>query len=224
MRSTYEIESHVLGFLERTSERPSEKEIDAFVRDARQAVAAARSRYEVAADKVARMVYVSGLLAGVAFLVPVAVLAALGIWIFGALDLHSSGIQAFFACLAAGALGAVVSVLSRMGSHGRFGLDPEIGRRALFTLGTYRPAVGAIFGLALYFLLQSSLLQVKATNAFATFVIAAFLGGFSERFVKVMLQGAEKSVGGAQSAGSGSVKWRSSQAEGDPAPGEDGGP
>jgi hypothetical protein len=221
MRSTYEIESHVLGFLERTSERPSEKEIDAFVRDARQAVAAARARYEVAADKVARMVYVSGLLAGVALLVPVAVLAALGIWIFGALNLHSPSTQAFFACLAAGALGAVVSVLSRMGSPARFGLDPEIGRRALFTLGTYRPAVGAIFGLALFFLLQTSALKVDAKDAFPTFVVAAFLGGFSERFVKVMLQGAEKSLGG---AGTGSVKWRSAHAEDDPPAGEEGGP
>jgi hypothetical protein len=217
MRSTYEIESHVLGFLERTSERPSEKEIDEFVKDARQGIAAARERYENAADKVARMVYVSGMLAGVALLVPIAVLAGLAIWIFGALDLHSSPTRAFFACVAAGALGAVVSVLSRMGSPTRFGLDPEIGRRALFALGTYRPAVGAIFGLALYFLLQSSLLQIQAKNAFATFVVAAFLGGFSERFVKVMLQGAEKSIG----AGSGTVKWRSSGSEEDPPTGED---
>src|SRR5437867_6796390 len=107
-----------------------------------------------------------------------------------------------------------------MASAARFGLDPEIGRRALFTLGTYRPAVGAIFGVALYFLLQSSLLEINAKNSFATFVVAAFLGGFSERFVKVMLQGAEKSMGGA----SGSVKWRSTRAEGDPPAGEDGGP
>jgi hypothetical protein len=153
--------------------------------------------------------------------VPVAVLAALGIWIFGALNLHSPSTQAFFACLAAGALGAVVSVLSRMGSPARFGLDPEIGRRALFTLGTYRPAVGAIFGLALFFLLQTSALKVDAKDAFPTFVVAAFLGGFSERFVKVMLQGAEKSLGG---AGTGSVKWRSAHAEDDPPAGEESGP
>jgi hypothetical protein len=209
MRSTYEIESHVLGFLERTSERPSEKEIDAFVKDARQAVAAARARYEVAADKVARLVYVSGLITGVALLVPVAVLAALGLWIFGALNLHSLGTQTFFACLTAGALGAFVSVLSRMGSAHRFGVDPEIGRRAVFALGAYRPAVGAIFGLALYFVIQSSAVGT-ATNAFATFVVAAFLGGFSERFVKVMLKGAETAVSG---GAAGSVKWRSAGAQ-----------
>ena len=52
-----------------------------------------------------------------------------------------------------------------------------------------------MFGLALFFLLQSSLLQVSSDNKFATYVVAAFLGGFSERFVKVMLHGAEGSLG-----------------------------
>ena len=201
LRSTYEVESHVLAFLERTRGQPTEPEIDAFVTDARQAVEAAQECYRNAADKVARMVYVSGMLAGVAALPLLATLAGLAMWIFGALDLHSVETRAFFACLAAGALGAVVSVLSRMASPAKFGLDPEVGRRALFVLGIYRPLVGAIFGLALYFVLQSSLLQIEPSKKFATFVVAAFLGGFSERFVKVMLHDAEKSVGGGANGG-----------------------
>jgi hypothetical protein len=201
LRSTYEVESHVLAFLERTRGQPTEAEIDAFVEDARQAIQAAQECYRDAADKVARMVYVTGMLAGVAALPPLAALAGLAIWIFGALQLHSGETQAFFACLSAGALGAVVSVLSRMASPAKFGLDPEIGRRALFFLGIYRPLVGSIFGLALYFVLQSSLLQVEPSKKFATFVVAAFLGGFSERFVKVMLNDAEKSLAGGANAG-----------------------
>jgi hypothetical protein len=201
LRSTYEVESHVLAFLERTSAKPTEPEIDAFVTDARQVIEAAQECYRNAADKVARMVYVSGMLAGVAALPLLAVLNGLALWIFGALQLHSGDTRAFFACLAAGALGAVVSVLSRMSSPARFGLDPEVGRRALFVLGMYRPLVGAIFGVALYFVLQSSLLQIEPSKRFATFVVAAFLGGFSERFVKVMLHDAEKSVGGSSNDG-----------------------
>jgi hypothetical protein len=139
---------------------------------------------------------VFGMIAGFLLLAPLAALAALLIWIFGALDLHSAGVQAFFACIAAGGLGAVVSVLSRMASPSKFDIDPEVGRQALFFLGAFRPFVGAVFGLALYFLLQSSLLQVSSANKFATYVVAAFLGGFSERFVKVMLHGAERSFGG----------------------------
>jgi hypothetical protein len=196
LRWAYEIESEVLAFVERTRSRPTEAEIDEFVKDATARIAAARKCYDDAADKVARMVYVAGMLAGIAILPWIAALAGLLIWVFGALHLHQDGTQAFFACIAAGALGALVSVLSRMASPTKFNLHPDIGRRALFFLGIYRPFVGAIFGLALYFLLQSSLLTVSTDKRFATFVVAAFLAGFSERFVKVMLHGAESAAEG----------------------------
>jgi hypothetical protein len=205
LRSIFEVESNVLAFLERTGGRPSTPEVNEFVGAAAPVMRAARDCYTNAADKVARMVYVSGLFAGVAAMLPVAVLAGLGLWIFGALHFHQAGTQAFFACLASGALGAFVSVLSRMASPAKFDLDPEVGRRAIFCLGAYRPLVGAIFGLALYFLLQSSLLQVQTRNEFATFVVAAFLGGFSERFVKVMLHSAEGSVSGAGAPATGAA-------------------
>jgi hypothetical protein len=218
LRSTYEVESHVLAFLERTRGKPTDAEITEFGADVREAMRATQECYKNAADKVARMVYVSGMIAGVAVLPAIAALAGLAVWIFGALHLHSAGTQAFFACFAAGALGAVVSVLSRMASPDRFGLDPEIGRRALFFLGIYRPLVGSIFGLALYFLLQSSLLQssllpVAPDKKFATLVVAAFLGGFSERFVKIMLHGAEKTMGNGSSGNASRPK-----AAGNPSP------
>jgi hypothetical protein len=195
LRSVYAIESDVLAFLERTRGQPKEPEVEEFAEEATRAVKAAETRYEDAADKVARMVYVSGMMAGFILLAPLAALSGLLISIFGALDLHAAGTQAFFACIAAGGLGAVVSVLSRMASPKKFDIDPEVGRQALIFLGIFRPFVGAVFGLALYFLLQSSLLQVSSDNKFATYVVAAFLGGFSERFVKVMLNGAEDSLG-----------------------------
>ena len=195
LRSIYEVESSVLALIERTGGAPSDTEVNEFVGAATPCMHEARRCYANAADKVARMVYVSGLMAGVVAMLPVALLAGIGLWIFGALDLHSPGTQAFFACLTAGTLGAFVSVLSRMSSPAKFELDPEVGRRALFYLGAYRPAVGAIFGLALYFLLQSSLLQVTPEKELATFIVGAFLGGFSERFVKVMLSSAEQSAG-----------------------------
>jgi hypothetical protein len=199
LRSIYEVESAVLGFLERTGGKPTVAEVDEFVGSVNRGMHAARECYANAADKVARMVYVSGLFAGVGAMLPVSILAAVGLWIFGAFHPDEAGTQTFFACLTAGALGAFVSVLSRMASPAKFDLDPEVGRRAIFYLGAYRPLVGAIFGLSLYFLLQSNLLQVQPTNEFPTFIVAAFLGGFSERFVKVMLHSAEKTVGGAPS-------------------------
>ncbi len=197
LRSIYDVESSVLAFLERTEGKPSPVEVETFVKGAEHIMHTARECYANAADKVARMVYVGGLFAGVGAMIPVALLAAGGLLIFGALHLHSASTQAFFACLTAGTLGAFVSVLSRMSSPVKFELDPQVGRRAIFYLGAYRPLVGAIFGLSLYFLLQSSLLQVTLSGQkFATYVIAAFLGGFSERFVKVMLSSAERTATG----------------------------
>jgi hypothetical protein len=199
LRSIYAIESDVLAFLERTRGQPKQPEVEEFAAVAQQAVEAAEAQYEDAADKVARMVYVSGMIAGFILLAPLAALGGLLISIFGELHLHTLGTQAFFACIAAGGLGAVVSVLSRMASPKKFDIDPEVGRQALVFLGIFRPLVGAVFGLALYFLLQSSVLQVSSDNKFATYVVAAFLGGFSERFVKVMLHSAEDSLDGDKS-------------------------
>jgi hypothetical protein len=82
-----------------------------------------------------------------------------------------------------------------MASPTKFDIDPGVGREALFFLGAFRPFVGSVFGVALYFLLQSSLLQLSPAHKFPTYVIAAFLGGFSERFVKVMLKTTEDSLG-----------------------------
>jgi hypothetical protein len=195
LRSLYAIESDVLAFLERTHGQPEDQEVAEFAGNAKLAVEAAKDQYAEAADKVARMVYVSGMVAGFLLLAPIAAAAALLIWMFGALDLHSAGNQAFFACIAAGGLGAVVSVLSRMASPTKFDIDPGVGREALFFLGAFRPFVGSVFGVALYFLLQSSLLQLSPAHKFPTYVIAAFLGGFSERFVKVMLKTTEDSLG-----------------------------
>lgn len=198
LRWAYEIESSVLAFVERTHSRPTEEEIADFVDDAKARIASARKDYEDAADKVARMVYVGGMLGGIAVLPVFATAIGLLLWPFGALHLHGADTQAFFACMGAGALGALVSVLSRMASPARFGLHSDIGRRALFFLGIYRPFVGAIFGVALYFVIRSSLVTVSTEKRFPTFVVAAFLGGFSERFVKVMLHSAETAAQGAK--------------------------
>src|SRR5438270_12369521 len=120
MRAAYSAQSHVLALIERTDGTPSEADVEAFAADAKRRLTRAEQCYKDAADKVARMVYVGGMVLGVFLLAPLAAAAALLIWIFGAPGLHSSGTQAFFACIAAGALGAVVSVLSRMGSQGKF--------------------------------------------------------------------------------------------------------
>jgi hypothetical protein len=153
--------------------------------------------YDRAALNAARLVYfwgmlVGALVAGVIGLV-IALLAGTG---FGVIDLDSLSTRFFFACYTAGALGAIVSVLTRM-RNDRFTLDYEVGRMPAFWLGTFRPFIGAVFGLFIYFALQSELLQLQEpdeTKAFFFFTLFAFVAGFSERLTHVILGRAERTV------------------------------
>jgi hypothetical protein len=76
---------------------------------------------------------------------------------------------------------------------GKFNLDFELGRPLVRRLGVFRPFVGGIFGVALFFLLASGLLDLKPTQGLKPYYygLAAFLAGFSERFATGMLGTAE---------------------------------
>jgi hypothetical protein len=81
----------------------------------------------------------------------------------------------------------------------RFALDYEVGRMPAFGLGAFRPFIGAVFGLFIYFALQSELLQLQKPDegkAFFFFTLFAFVAGFSERLTHVILGGAERTVAG----------------------------
>ena len=153
--------------------------------------------YDRAAANAARFVYfwgmlVGALVAGVIGLL-IALIAGSG---FGVIDLNSLSTRFFFACYTAGALGAIVSVLTRM-RNDRFTLDYEVGRMPAFWLGTFRPFIGAVFGLFIYFALQSELLQLQEPDegkAFFFFTLFAFVAGFSERLTHVILGNAERTV------------------------------
>jgi hypothetical protein len=138
------------------------------------------------------------MLIGIVPLLALGFLAAFLISLFDAFDVQDEGIRTFFACGVAGAAGAVVSVLSRMGSKkDNFAIDHEMPRRGLYALGAYRPIVGAIFGVAMYFIVSTSLLQIDPeTRSFAFYVTVAFLAGFSERWTRVILDGAQSVIGG----------------------------
>jgi hypothetical protein len=104
-------------------------------------------------------------------------------------------------CGGAGAVGALVSVLSRMSGAGdKFSVDFEIGRPLLRRLGLYKPMVGSVFGVALYFLLASGLLKTQPPdgNLLDFYAIIAFFAGFSERFTGVIFGNAERLIGGTE--------------------------
>jgi hypothetical protein len=151
------------------------------VEESRRQLAEIRSYYNRAGAKAVRVFYVGGMLIGLSMLA-IAVFAA---WAAGAED-------NVILAVGMGSAGAVVSVLSRMASRdGRFNLDHEVGQKEARRLGTFRPFLGAAFGLLVYFAVSAGLVSpfggapADATGSF--YAVVAFLAGFSERWAKVVL-------------------------------------
>ena len=96
------------------------------------------------------------------------------------------------AAAAAGALGAVMSVLLRMRA-GRLGLPNELDRTTIVYAGTLRAFVGAAFGLVVYCLFASRLVVVMPTGptnstSVYTYAVIAFFAGYAERWVRVVVE------------------------------------
>jgi hypothetical protein len=146
------------------------------------------AHYEQAAAREAQIVYLGGMLIGVlalcAITVPVGLLLA-------ASDVPVN-LTTFFGCLIAGALGALVSVVTRM-SADKFHVRHEVGRSYVQRVAAFRPLIGGVFGLLVYFALQGGVIRQldvpeDQRDRFAFFLVLAFAAGFSERLVKEVLR------------------------------------
>lgn len=183
------VQAHLLGFIERGRRKPDEQAAQEIVESQRQKLAEVESFYHRAASKAGRIVYVSGMLIGLVAAAIIGFVAGLLLW-------ASDENRLIILCFGAGALGALVSALSRMGKPetGKFNLDFELGRPLLRRLGFFRPFVGAIFGVALYFLLASEILDIRMSAEARPYYygLAAFLAGFSERYTTVVFGAAEQ--------------------------------
>jgi hypothetical protein len=155
------------------------------------------SYYLKAAEKRARMVYVWGMVQGI---IAVTLLIG-GVSVYLAAmsrpSLHDANAQQLAATLAAGAVGALISVLLRMDERrtSTFKIDAEIGGRAVRRLGLFRTTVGAILATAIFCMLKAGLVQQiqipTGSSAIYFFMIVAFLAGFSERWAQIVLGSAE---------------------------------
>ena len=187
------IEMHLLGFLERDGSPDEESEAE-LVREQRRKLAECEAYYHRAASKAGRIVYVSGMLIGLWLAALFGAVVGFLLWAAGVGDDR----EIILICYGAGAIGALVSALSRMShaEHGRFNIDFELGRPLMRRLGAYRPFLGGAIGVALYFLLASGLLdiQVDADDQPYYYGFFAFLAGFSERFATVVLGAAEQKL------------------------------
>ena len=197
MRWLFAVEEHMLGVIER-AEQPDEAQQQEVVVSQRLELVKIEKYYLRAGSKAGRIVYVSGMLLGAAVVAAACVVAAYVV------HRHASDWNRDFLvlllCIVSGSVGALVSVLSRMssGDDEKFTVDFEVGRPLLRRLGLYKPLVGSIFGVALYFLLASGLLMTQPPDGNHTdfYAIAAFFAGFSERFTGVIFGSAEKLIAG----------------------------
>lgn len=99
--------------------------------------------------------------------------------------------------LAAGGIGAVISVMARI-TRGKMDIDPRAGGFAVRLSGAFRPVLGAVFGVALYVVVMSGLAPVavpedEATQAYFFYTLA-FLAGFSERLAQDVFTAAEQAI------------------------------
>jgi hypothetical protein len=157
-------------------------EVEATTKDAldreRQRLDHVHDYYCSAANGQAQMIYFVGM---------AAVAASLGLL---AITLRfASGERYAFGALTAGAIGAVISVLQRINAR-HFALDYDVGRRYLLFLGGLRPALGSVFGLAVYFAFESHLVSLhlpdtaQSTGRFYAILVLAFVAGFNERWAQ----------------------------------------
>jgi hypothetical protein len=197
MRWLLGVQEHLLGFIERTRSPRDEKAETSIVKLQHDQLVAIERYYHRAACKTGRLVYVTGMLLGI---LPVLLLGALIGFLLWVAGVWGEEAELVVLCLGAGTLGALVSAISRMGKSekGKFNIDFELGRPILRRLGFFKPLLGAIVGVALLFLLASGIAEVTVSGDRKLYYygFAAFLAGFSERFVNVMFGEAERRLGG----------------------------
>lgn len=202
MQRLASVASYLLGFIDRSGVSPTDEEMKVVETAQRKELARIENYYQRAGNHAGRLVYFWGMLLGLVALAGVVALGVLALTWGGYVAPSTPEVSTFIACLVAGSVGAIVSVMSRMappqrGRSNRFSVDYELGRVPIRLLGAFRPLLGGVFGVAVYFALQSGLLRVEIgpdEQSFYFFAVVAFLSGFSERLAHVIIGGAEQSL------------------------------
>jgi len=183
IQSLFNVISFVLAFAE-TPHSSDDRAVADIARSTRAGLKEIDRYYCNAAARSGQIVYVGGMLLG---MVPPLLISIAGWIVIG--DNQSSAVGIGLLCFAAGAVGALMSVLSRL-SSGKVRIEWEFGKDTLRTLGSLRPFVGAVFGLMTYLALKSGVIGIDlANNAGSSyyFVVFSFAAGFSERLAQDML-------------------------------------
>ena len=189
------VASHVLGVIDRDQgqvEKNEAKDIAAKQNDELREI---RDYYRKAGARIGLTVYTQGMIVGVLLIGVLLALGVVALTVWGSLSWDPEDTRIVIS-VAAGAIGAFVSVLQRISSDkSKFSVHYDLGKRTLYMLGSYRPVLGAVFGIFTYFVLASGILQTTAPKddqtALYYFGSLAFVAGFSERFTQVLAKGVE---------------------------------
>jgi hypothetical protein len=185
--------SHVLSYVDRKGGPPRDPAtIRKIVERSNAELADIRRHYQRAGENATRIVYAGGMLRGALLLAVLSGIAGLVLWAASAFARHPTTIWTILATVAAGGMGAALSVLLRM-ARGSFSQDYEVGRKSTRRLAMARPFVGATFAVTIFLLLKSGLVDIGGLNRSerTTYFYAAigFLAGFSERWARVIIGG-----------------------------------
>ncbi len=205
LRRIVAVASHLLGCLDKVGGKAEPAEAEAIATAQQGELAEIEAYYNEAGAQIGRTLYVEGMLIGLGL---VAVLATIAVTLLPRVDFlwwdtplpagRNEVLRTLLVAYGAGAIGAFVSVLQRMASE-KYDVHYDLGKRTILMLGSYRPVLGAVFGLFTYLVLASGLLQTASPDdesALAFYGALAFVAGFSERFTKVLVQGVSSTTGG----------------------------
>jgi hypothetical protein len=183
--------SHVLSYVDQKEGPPTDPNaIARIVERSDEELTHIGKYYDRAATNSARIVYAGGMLRGTLLLAIATAITGVVLWLAGTFRDHATTDWTLLACVAAGGVGAGVSVLLRM-ARANFSQDYEVGRKATRRLAMARPFVGAAFAVLIFLLLKSGLVDIGGfSNDEQTvyfYAAVGFLAGFSERWARVII-------------------------------------
>jgi hypothetical protein len=190
------VASHVLGVIDRAEGKVNDAQAAEIAEGEDHELGEIRNYYRKAGVRIGLTVYTQGMVIGLLLMAFLVGLVVVPLVLWGSVKwdhpLHEILISA-----AAGAIGAIVSVLQRMASGKSFPVHYDLGKRILYMLGSNRPVLGVVFGVFTYFVLASGILGTSppsGTNPLYYYGSLAFVAGFSERFTRVLAKNVEALV------------------------------
>ena len=203
MRRIVAVASELLGHIDRADGKPGTDHAETVARRQQRELAEIGAYYRQAGERIGRMVYTQGMLIGGFLMAALAGLVILFLTAFNVLE-WGHALQTLVVAYTLGSVGAFVSVLQRMSGE-KFRVHYDLGKRNLYMLGSFRPVLGAVFGVFTFLVFASGVLQTEpptGDKGFYYYGALAFVAGFSERFTRVLIKETSAAAGASSTTAS----------------------